>query len=296
MSSEKYYVLSESFCLDSNQWSILIGAIGVLLTLLGFIIAFVIYQKQRNDNAQDAFNYFQSSLPELKKAIEGTIESLKTYAEKLKDENDDFGNPVLTSSLNDNFLSRLNITDLNRFYTKLRISKIQDFRKFLINTNFLGSYHNYFVNEIDYFRDNYLEKEKTYNKWQLLRSNKFFSSMRDENERYEYKEFYSKWVKDLNSDRDVFEFSEDDTPKRVKNRTLLVDKHIKPLAQNIFPHIEFSEKANDINLIANEVYSSYSDIKNMKQKVREVIVSDIAKFEVILENLNSILESQEANA
>ncbi len=72
MSSEKYYVLSENFCLDSNQWSILIGAIGVLLTLFGFIIAFVIYQKQRNDNAQDAFNYFQSSLPELKKAIEGT--------------------------------------------------------------------------------------------------------------------------------------------------------------------------------------------------------------------------------
>ena len=296
MISENYYVLSEDFCLDSNQWSILIGAIGVLLTLLGFIIAFIIYQKQRKDNAKDAFDYFQSSLPELKNAVEGTIDSLKTYAENLKNENDDFGNPMLTSSLNDNFLNRLNITDLNRFYTKLRKTKIQDFRNFLINTNFLGSYHDYFVNEINYFRDNYLEKEKTYNKWQLLRSNKFFSSFTDRNERDDYKEFYSKWVKELNSDKDVFEFGEDNTPKRVKNRTLLVDKHIKPLAQNIFPHIEFSEKANDVNLIANEIYSSYSDIKNMKQKVREVIVKDIKKFEEILENLNSILENQEANA
>lgn len=85
MSSEKYYVLSENFCLDSNQWSILIGAIGVLLTLFGFIIAFVIYQKQRNDNAQDAFNYFQSSLPELKKAIEGTCMSSKESVLLLKE-------------------------------------------------------------------------------------------------------------------------------------------------------------------------------------------------------------------
>lgn len=294
MSSENYYVISENFCLDSNQWSIVIGAIGVLLTLLGF--AFIIYQKQRKDNAKDAFDYFQSSLPDLKNAIEGTIDSLKTYVENLKNENDDFGNPVLTSSLNDNFLNRLNITDLNRFYSKLRPDKIEDFRKFLINTNFLGNYHDYFVNEMNYFRENYLEKERTYNKWQLLRSNKFFSSITDTTERDEYKEFYSKWVSQLNSDRDVFEFGEDDRPKRVKNRTLLVDKHIKPLAEDIFPHIQFSEKANDINLIANEVNSSYSDIKNMKQKVREVIVKDIAKFEVILENLNSIIENQEANA
>jgi hypothetical protein len=292
MSSENYYIISEDFYLDNNQWSIVIGAIGVLLTLLGFIIAFIIYQKQRKDNAKDAFNYFQSSLPELKNAIEETIDGLKTFMENLKNENDDFGNPVLSSSLNDNFLNRLNITDLNRFYSEFKKDKVQSFRKFLINTNFLGNYHDYFVNEMNHFRDNYLEKERIYSKWQLLRSNKFFSSITDTSERDEYKEFYSKWVKELNNDRDVFEFGLDDKPKNVKNRTLLVDNHIKPLAENIFPYIEFSEKANDINLIANEVNSSYSDIKNMKQKVTEVMIKDIVKFEIILKNLNSILENQ----
>lgn len=291
MNSEKYYLISENICFDSNQWSILIGAVGVLLTLIGFYFAFIIYQRQRKDNAKDAFDYFQSSLPEVKEAIEGTIESLKAFKETLTNENDDFMNPVLSASLNDNFTNKLNITDLNRFYLKERSDKFESFRKFLVDVNFVGIYHDYFVNEINYFRNNYLEKEKTYSKWQLLRTNKFFSSITDINERAEYKDFYSKWVKELNSDRDVFVFNEEDKPFRVKNRTLLVDNHIKPLAENIFPYIEFSEKANDVNLIANEICSAYSDIKNVKKSMRESIGKDIVKFEGILNIINLVIEN-----
>lgn len=290
MELEKYYIISDKLSLDSNQWSIVIGGIGVFLTLIGFIFAFIIYRIQRIDNAKDAFNYFQSSLPELKSAIDGTIDSLTTFEESLSDENDDFGNPILTSSLNDNFINRLNITDLNRFYITQRSNKIENFRMFLINSNFLGTYHNYFTNEINYFRSSYLEKEKIYSKWQFLRTNKFLSTITDVNERAEYKMFYSKWVQQLNSDRNVFEFGLDNKPRKVINRTLLVDNHIKPLAENIYEHIEFSEKANEVNLIANEVNSSFQDIKNMKQKMKKVIRSDIGKFKKILENLKDINE------
>jgi hypothetical protein len=287
---EKYYFISEKLCLDSNQWSILIGAIGVLLTLLGFAFAYCIYKKQRNDNAEDAFSFFQDSLPNLKLAIEDTIKNIENSLLNIESENDDFNNPILSVSLNDNFINRINIIDLNRFYKENKKTKFKYFRKFLIDADFFGDYHNYFTNEINYFRNNYLEKEKIYSKWQLLRSNKFFSSITDENEKEEYKIFYAEWVNNLNSDSDVFEMDSENNPKSVKNRNLLVEKHIKQLAQNVFKFIEFSEKANEINHIANEIYSAYADIKNMKSVLQNVLNKDIIKFKNILNNLNEIVE------
>lgn len=286
----EYYIICEKISFDSNQWGIIIGAIGVLLTLFGFGLAFRIYKKQRNDNSKDAFSFFQDSLPDLKIAIENTIDTLETFALNLQKEDDNYSNPVLFASLNDKFLDRINIVDLNRFYIEKKIDKIDCFRQFLIDANFLGVYHNYFTNENNYFRSNYLEKEKIYSKWQLLRSNKFFSSLADIEEREEYKEFYSKWVLDLNSNSSVFEINEN-MPSKVKNRTQLV-KQIKSLAENIFPYIQYSEKANEVNLIANEINSSFNDIINMKKTMYKVMKNDIDKFKNILTNLNQIIESK----
>lgn len=285
---EKYYLICENWSLDSNQWSILIGGIGVLLTLLGFIIAFGLYNKQRKDVSKDAFDYFQSSLPELKQAIKETIENLKEFNQTL--DSDNFINPVITASLNDKFLSKINLVDLHRFYLKNRENKLSTFQAFLIDSNFFGDYHSYFINEINYFRTNYLEKENIYSQWQLLRSNKFFSTIADEEENLDYKNFYADWVKKLNENQLIFEFDVDGKPIKIINRKELVENQIKNLAQNIFPFIQFSEKANDVNLIANKVVSAYADITEMKKIVKKTFEKDVSKFEEVLTNLNALIE------
>jgi len=286
--SEEYFILCQNWSLDSSQWTILIGGIGVLLTLIGFIIAFSLYKKQRKDVSTDAFEYFQSSLPELKQSIEQTIANLKEFTQTL--DSDNFVNPILSASLNDKFLNKINLVDLRRFYLENRNDKLENFKSFLVDSNFFGDYHSYFTSEINYLRNNYLEKERIFSQWQLLRSNKFFSTIADENERVEYKEFYANWVKNLNEDRLIFEFDENEKPIKLINRKELAENQIRSLAQNIFPFIQFSERANDVNLIANKIVSAYADITEMKIKVKEVFEKDIEKFEKILENLNTILE------
>lgn len=281
-------MIFKSWSLDSNQWSILIGGIGVLLTLLGFLIAFKLYKRQRKDSSEDAFNFFQSSLPELKKSIEETIENLKEFTKTL--DSDNFSNPILSASLNDKFLNKINLVDLNRYYSKNRKEKIQTFNDFLIDSNFFGDYHSYFTNEINYFRNNYFEKESIFSQWQLLRSNKFFSSITDKNENEDYKSFYANWVQNLNKNQTIFEFNQEGQPPKLKSRKELVECEIKALAQDIFPFIEFSEKANDINLIANRVVAAYADITEMKDKVKKVFEKDISKFENVLKNLNTLIE------
>ena len=286
--SEQYFIICRHWTLDSNQWSILIGAIGVLLTLLGFVVAFILYKKQRKDSSEDAFEYFQSSLPELKNSIEDTINNLKLFTQTL--DSDNFINPVLSASLNDKFLSKINLVDLHRFYSKKRKLKLNHFKLLMIDSNFFGDYHSYFTNEINYLRTNYLEKENIFSKWQLLRSNKFFSTIADENERPEYKEFYANWVNNLNSDKKTFEFNETGQPTKLINRKELAENQIRNLAQNIFPFIQFSEKANDVNLIANKIVSAYADITEIKTKVKSAFEKDIKKFEGILNNLNTLIE------
>ena len=286
--SEQYFIICQSWSLDSNQWSILIGAIGVLLTLIGFFVAFILYNRQRNDASNDAFEYFQSSLPELEASIEDTIKNLKEFTQTL--DSDNFINPILSASLNDKFLSKIDLVDLNRFYSKKRKSKLNQFKLLITDSNFFGDYHAYFTNEINYFRTNYLEKENTFSQWQLLRSNKYFSTIADENERQEYKYFYVTWVNNLNNDNLIFEFNEIGEPIKLINRKRLAENQIRNLAQNIFPFIQFSEKANEVNLIANKIVSAYADITEIKTKVKSTFEKDIKKFENILNNLKNIIE------
>ena len=182
------------------------------------------------------------------------------------------------------------MVDLNRFYSKKRKSKLNQFKLLITDSNFFGDYHAYFTNEINYFRTNYLEKENTFSQWQLLRSNKFFSTIADENERQEYKEFYATWINNLNNDNLIFEFNETGEPIKLINRKELAENQIRNLAQNIFPFIKFSEKANEVNLIANKIVSAYADITEMKTKVKSTFEKDIEKFENILNNLKNLIE------
>lgn len=274
--------------MDPNQWSMLIDLMAVLLAIFGVLLAFILYRKQRKDNSKDAFDFFQSSLPELERSMVGAIVDLKIFKQSLDLEN--FVNPILSASLNDKFLNKINLVHLNRFYANNRMDKLSNFKQLLIDSNFFGNYHSYITKEINYFRTNYLEKKSNYSKWKLLRSDTFFSTMADENESLEYKEFYTHWVTNLNQDRSSFEFNEQGQPTEVKSREELVENQIKSLARNILPFIPFSEKANEVSLIANNVVSAYAEMTEMKANIKSVLNKDIAKFEDVLSNLKKLLE------
>lgn len=264
------------------------GSIGISLTFFGFIIAFILYNKQRKDSSKDAYDYFQSSLPDLKVAMEETIENLEKFNQNL--DSDKFSNPILSASLNDKFLNKINLVDLNRFYKNKKKNNQINFQKFLNDSSSFGDYHTYFTNEINYFRNNYLEKEKVFSKWQLLRSNKFFSTITDEEENFNYKQFYKKWVTNLNSDKSVFKFNSKGEEIEVKSREKLINLKIKPLAKDIFEYIQYSEKANEVNLIANTVVMAYSDITIMKTNVKETLGKDVIKFKKIISNMERLME------
>lgn len=284
MEKIEYYIITRNLSLDSNQWSILIGFAGVFLTILGFIIAYCIYLKQRSDNANDAYNFLESSLPELKNAISITIINLNEFVINLK--KDEFINPILPASLNDNLISKINLVDLKRYFKKEKAEDINTFEKLLVDSNFFGSYQNYFINELNYFREKYFLKESIYSDWNLLRSNSFFSTIIDVNENEEYKKFYKNWVLELNKDETVF----DSKNHKLKSRKLLIEKHITPLIIEVFPFIEFSEKANNINLLSNRIVAAFNDMESIKNNVIKVLVNDIEKFKDIERNIDCLLK------
>jgi len=159
---EKYYFIFKEWSMDPNQWSMLIDSIAVLLAVFGVLLGYVLYRKQRKDNAADAFSFFQSSLPELKQSIVGAIFDLKNFKKSLDLEN--FVNPILSASLNDKFLNKIDLVHLNRYYLHNEKEKRANFKKLLIDSNFFGDYHDYISKEINQFRINYLNKKKELNK------------------------------------------------------------------------------------------------------------------------------------
>lgn len=68
----------------------------------------------------------------------------------------------------------------------------------------------------------------------------------------------------------------------------MVDKYIKRLAVEIFPFIENSEKANNVNLLANQVNAAYLDMDSMISKLIEVFNKDMLKFSDISTNIDHI--------
>ena len=265
----------------------LIDGIAVLLAIFGVLIAYLLYKKQRSDKSRDAFDFFQASLPELKESIVGAIDDLREFNRSV--DLDNFVNPVLSASLNDKFLKKIGLVDLNRFYARNRKDKFEDFKAFLIDSNFFGDYRSYISKEIDYFQTNYLKRQSDYSQWRLLRSNPFFSKIGSDNENSEYKDLYSSWISNLNRNDSIFYLNDQGHPVKVKSEKKLVD-HIEGLASDTLPFIPFSEKANKANRTAHKVISAYSRIIAMRAKIREVLEKDIAKFEKVLAHLDDLLE------
>ena len=157
---EKYYIISENWSLDPNQWSMVMDGTAIILTLLGFIVAFVLYKVQRNDKATDAHRFFIASLPGLKYSIEHTIKDLEEFKNSLN--LDKVVDPVLSVSLNDKFLEKVNLVALNRYYAKNDHASLDNFNQLLVDSNFFGDYRDYITNQVKYFRSAYLQKEENH--------------------------------------------------------------------------------------------------------------------------------------
>jgi len=156
---DNYYILSKEWSLDPNQWSMVMDGTAVILTLLGFIIAFWLYKVQRKDKATDAHRFFKASLPGLKSSIHHAIKDLSEFKESL--DLDKVVDPVLSVSLNDKFLEKVNLVALNRYYAKNDRANLKHFNQLLVDSNFFGDYRDYITNQIKYFRTIYLEREET---------------------------------------------------------------------------------------------------------------------------------------
>lgn len=279
-------MLFKSWSLDPNQWSMVIDSVAALLTILGFLIAFLVYNIQRKDSSKDAFDFFQSSLPELKQSMIHAISDLKTFHDSI--DLDDIVNPVLSASLNDRFLNKINLVDLSRFYAQNRSLARSVFRQFLVDSNFFGDYHAYITSELSYFRTNYHQKKEVYSQWRLLRSPQFFATDSSTEDKA-FQNFYTRWVNHLNSDTTIFDFQEHKQPT-IKNSDALVNTKINELAQGIYPFVDENQRANKVNILANDIMAAHADIDKMKIKIRKTLVNDIAKFELVLANLNKLEE------
>ena len=71
---------------------------------------------------------------------------------------------------------------------------------------------------------------------------------------------------------------------------MLIEKHITPLIIEVFPFIEFSEKANNINLLSNRIVAAFNDMESIKNNVIKVLVNDIEKFKDIERNIDCLLK------
>ena len=288
--SEKYYLIFEDWSMDPNQWSMLLDSGAVLLAIFGVLLGFLLYKKQRRDSAKDAFEYFQSSLPELRQSIEKAITDLKEFNRSLDLEN--FVNPILSASLNDKFLNKINLVHLNTFYTNYRKEKVSNFKKLLIDSNFFGDYHSYITKEINYFRSNYLEKKDDFNKWQLLRSEGFFSITTEDKEAVhtQFKQFYKNWVTSLNRELNNKDFDNQDEAIKIEKRDAIIKNKINELYQDLVPFVESNESANDAHILSFKIISAHHEMTKMKAKINSVLEKDIAKFEDVLDNLNKLIE------
>lgn len=286
---QEYYLFCENYSLDSNQWSFLIGTIASFLTFFSLVFAYYLYNKQRQDNSLEAFIFFNESMNILYEAVKDTIKNLSTFERSLLNQNDNFSTPILSSQLNDKFLDRINLLDLKRYFTK-EPDKNKFFNDLLVRLSFISDYNNYFTSEISFLRENFLRNEEIYNKWQLLRSNSYFTALNTTTDN-NYKNFYFDWIKKLNEDEDVID-NTNPSQQKIKNRKILVEKHIDNLRKNIYEFIEDNENANHINLLANQVYNAFLNMQEIKSKTALVISRDIKYFKETLDLIEKFKTSK----
>ena len=281
---QEYYLLVTELSMNADQWGYLLNIIDISATIFGIWYALRVYQIQRNDSAKDAYDFFMSNLKDLNKAINNTIDNLKEFSDSLKEEH--FKAPLISHSLNDRFIEKVNITDLSRYYkTKLK-NKEEYYRILLKDANFFGDYNNFYSSKIEYLQNFFMTKESEYLKWQLLRTYNHSNT----GDLDEFTENYSIWIINMITDDEVFDYNEEKKTLSVINRSLLIERHIKLIAYNSYKYVlENHQTANEVNRIATQVISAYIDSEEFKSKLENSLKTDIEKLKKIQTNLSNLI-------
>ena len=265
--------------------------LSILLTVVGFAIAFHLYFKQRRDNAKDAFNFFQDNLLHLKEAVGITLVNLNNFKNSLDNPNDNIINPTISVSLNDKFLDRIDITSLKRFYNKKRVSNEKIFMDFLKECNFLGSYYQWFFNEFNVFRENFSIHEKKFKQYNLLLSNLFFDVRNHQYEPHtsDFFQEYQKKIIELRRDRkDII-----DATGNMNNRMEFNSFFVLELIKISFKYIDKDAKANEINVLANEVNAARIDLDFLKTSMKYMVETvDIVELQKINKLIDKLIEGK----
>lgn len=254
-----------------------------ILVILGFIVAYAVYFKQRKDNARDAHVLFGDSIDILKEAIAETIKKLEKLSVQLENPNDDFSNPSLSASLNDKLISKVDLSSLKRYYESNEKENLPKLRAFLKASGFFGDYHNYFVSELNNIREGFLSKEEKFMQYQLLLNNIFFEILAErDGANYDFVQEYAALHAQIFANREVI-----DADFNMLNRNLFNESFIIPVARIAGRYINIDPLANKINQIANEVNAARVDMNAIKAALKKLIDKDIEKFK----ELNPLLKA-----
>ncbi len=269
MIEDRYYIFCESWSLTIGQW-------GILLTFLSIVSAYILYYKQRRDNAKEAYLFFKSSIDQLASKVDIAISQLSSFKISLDNPNDNFGSPSIPASINDKFLDKINIVALSRYFSKSN-KDYKNFQKFLTDSSFFGDYHNFFINEFNYFRENYLVYENKYIEWKQLVTVKYYDCLKSVENSDAFKEEYISWHDSLMKDESVIKDG------AVINRERLIKEYVIQLGKISAKHIADKSTGIDISMHVKRVVDAYNNMINLKKHFSDFIEKDIKMFEKLKE-------------
>ncbi len=255
--------------------------VNIFAIAFGFIGAYIIYDRQRKHVSADANELFRDGMSVLKDAIADTISGLQKFSEGLQNPNDEFASPKLNASLNDKIISKVDFTALRRHYVTTKNNQaIQHLTAFNKLTGFIGFYHDYFINDINYFRDLFLEKESQFSQYKLLLNNYFYEITAG---RYEPRDnkFALEFVRmhaEIFANRNII-----DADFNMLDRNAFNTAFIVPLATMSASFIQTDSMANTINQKANEINSARVDINALKESMKTKVDADIIKLNELFE-------------
>lgn len=270
--------------------------VGLPFTLLGVILAFYFYYKQRWDDEKDAYSEFQAGLKELKKAVDKSIPAIGQFKDAIATPTDSFANPVLPLSLTDRFLDKIDLAALKRYYEKNDKANYQNLLSFLTKSNFLNKYLDIFINELNYFRSNFFAFERKFQEHRILSSNLLQDVVRGD---YQPRndEFRDRYVAAVNAmhenGRAVLKTVEDGKIRyAVVSRSVLNDEFVLPLAEMSGNYAAVDIKANEVNRIANEVNAARVDMDSLKDNMAKVLAKHIESLEEVQTAIDKLLPAQ----
>ena len=276
--------------------SLIFTIIGASATIAAIIAAYRIYTRQRNDSAQDALVLFQASLIILNEAVDKTIQLLTEFKKGLSDENDNFVQPGLPVNLNDRFLSRIDLTCLTRYYKETETGKYQVYFEFLKKSSYIGTYHYFFINELNNFRTVFANKEGKFQQHSLLIATKYnevIAGLKYKTSDNDFAQGYSDLRSSLLDNTDIIYFEpEPENGITLKNRTKLIKEFIKPLISLSQKFVFKDAKANEVYTLANQILAAKVDIDNLKKQWADNLLKDsIEEFKKIRTLIEGLIQS-----